>query len=70
MRAIQSTFTGILKGKTSNGLVKKGGAMIFWQAVTLGLTFVSSVWIARCLGPEELGKSGFILATGNQIYDN
>ena len=67
MRAPQSTFAGILNGEAGKGLLKKGGAMIFWQVVTLGLSFISSVWIARCLGPEELGKSGFILATGNQI---
>ena len=48
-------------------ILKKSGSMIVWQAITLALSFLSSVWIARCLGPEELGRSGFVVATGWQI---
>jgi O-antigen/teichoic acid export membrane protein len=46
---------------------RKGISMAFWQGVTLLLTFGSTVWIARSLGPSELGKSGFIIATNSQI---
>lgn len=41
--------------------------MVLWRVASLVLTFSSSVWVARCLGPEEMGRSGFILATGGQV---
>lgn len=67
MRAIRSAFTTILRGEGSKGLLKKGGAMMFWQATTLVFTFASTIWIARCLGPYELGRSGFIIVTSTQL---
>ena len=51
----------------SSQIFKRGYSMVLWQGVTLVLTFASTVWIARCLGPYELGRSGFIIATGGQI---
>lgn len=41
--------------------------MIVWQVLILVLTLASSIWIARSLGPFELGRSGFILATVSQV---
>ncbi len=41
--------------------------MLVWQALILVFTLASSIWIARSLGPFELGRSGFILATVSQV---
>lgn len=41
--------------------------MMVWQALILVFTLASSIWIARSLGPFELGRSGFILATVSQV---
>ena len=56
-----------LKKLLSDKLLRKGLSMVMWRLTSLVLTFSSSVWIARCLGPEEMGRSGFILATGSQV---
>lgn len=53
----------ILHDKT----LRKAVSMVLWRLFSLVLTFSSSVWVARCLGPEEMGRSGFILATGSQV---
>ena len=56
-----------LKSLLADEMLRKGVSMVMWRIVSLVLTFATSVWIARCLGPEEMGRSGFILATGGQV---
>ncbi|MDA0346006.1 MAG: oligosaccharide flippase family protein [Verrucomicrobia bacterium] len=48
-------------------LFNKAGSMVFWRMSALILSLGSSVWIARCLGPTELGRAGFIIATTSQV---
>ena len=39
-----------------------------WRAVGLVASTVSSVWMARCLGPQKLGMSAMVMATLQQLY--
>jgi O-antigen/teichoic acid export membrane protein len=61
------SFDNQIQVFVKSSLFKKGVPMLLWQALILILTLASSVWIARSLGPLELGRSGFIVATVSQI---
>ena len=41
-------------------LVKRGATMLLWRISAMLFTSVGTIWTARCLGPENLGISGFI----------
>ncbi len=50
---------------SSAKLLRTASAAILWRCFTLLIATGSNIWAIRCLGPENLGISGFIL-TGVQ----
>lgn len=54
---------GLLRRLTGNRFVRQGSEMVFWRIMALGFGAAGSIWAARCLGPENLGISGMIIAT-------
>lgn len=43
------------------GVARRGFVSVAFRAITMLSTFFASVWAARCLGPEKLGVSGFVV---------
>ncbi|PTX97138.1 hypothetical protein DB345_08160 [Spartobacteria bacterium LR76] len=46
----------------SSRLFRQASHMMGWQALTKCISFFAAIWSARCLGPENLGKSGLVLS--------
>ena len=67
MRVFSKKFLASLKESLPDSLVKKGLSMLIWRIASLCLTFATTVWIARSLGPKELGKSGLVMAVSVQV---
>ena len=40
---------------------------MLWRGLALGAAAAGAIWAARCLGPGNMGISGMILSTANQL---
>lgn len=53
-------------GSLKSRFFRQGAQMVFWRILALGFGAAGSIWAARCLGPENMGISGMIMATTGQ----
>jgi O-antigen/teichoic acid export membrane protein len=57
---VQGHLPGFAQKILEHRLVKRGATMLIWRISAMLFTSVGTVWTARCLGPANLGISGFI----------
>lgn len=74
IRKIRNSFTSMLPNygfsfptQILGPILLRGGTMVSARLAALVLGAGGSIWAARCLGPANLGLSGFILGFGVQI---
>jgi len=46
-----------------NRIVRQASELVGWQVLTKILSFFTTAWMVRCMGPKNLGVSGLIIAT-------
>jgi O-antigen/teichoic acid export membrane protein len=66
MQIHKSSFTRFIREALSSNVLRGTVSALSWQFGAKIITFVSSVYAARCLGPQNLGFSGIILTGVSQ----
>jgi len=59
-REISRRLPGQVQDLLEHRLVKRGARMLTWRISAMLFTSIGTIWTARCLGPANLGISGFI----------
>lgn len=54
-----------LKEFMSHKVARQASELLGWQLVTKFIAFFTTAWMVRCMGPENLGVSGMIIATAS-----
>jgi O-antigen/teichoic acid export membrane protein len=50
---------------TKNKIFRQATELIGWQVAVKAVSFFTTAWMVRCMGPTNLGVSGLILATSS-----
>ena len=57
----------IASGQRVRPIMQRGGSMVGARIAGMAFGAAGSIWAARCLGPENLGISGFIISISTQV---
>jgi len=61
------TIIALLRTLWHHRLARQSRLMLFWALATRSITFFTSVWMIRCMGPENLGISGTVLGASSVV---
>lgn len=56
-------YVQLIHAVIKNKIFRQATELVGWQAVAKAISFFTTAWMVRCMGPKNLGVSGLILAT-------